>query len=394
MRQWAGPAILSFGFRPLFLLASVWAGFAMVIWIAMLSDLVDLPTRFDPVTWHSHEFLFGYLSAVIAGFLLTAVPNWTGRMPVVGWNLAGLAALWIIGRIAIAVSTALPVWLVTLADIAFLATLWLVVLREIVAGKNWRNLPVLALVGVLIGANLLFHFEAANGDYAAQGYGLRLGTSVVLILVSLIGGKIIPSFTRNWLVQQKADALPTPPMQRYDKVTLVLTILTFLTWTIAPTLPLLAVALLGISVLHLVRLWRWKGTSTGSEPLVWVLHVAYAFIPLGAFLNAIAILAPDIIAQATALHVWTAGAIGLMTVAVMTRASLGHSGKPLHAGRATTLIYVSLILSVFAREAADFASDFRMTLLNASGFLWLGCFVGFAVTYGPMLMRPKQDNPT
>lgn len=390
IRRWDGPAILSFGFRPMFLLAGLWAAGAMVIWIAMLSGLVSLPTRFDPVTWHSHEFLFGYLGAVIAGFLLTAVPNWTGRLPVVGWHLAGLTSLWIVGRLAIMFSTYLPVWAVTGADLMFSATLWLVILREIIAGKNWRNLPVLALVGVLILANLIFHLEAANGEYAAKGFGLRLGLSVILVLVALIGGKIIPSFTRNWLVKQGATGLPTPPMQLFDKVTLLATVATLLGWTIAPESAVSGAALIAIAVLHGIRLSRWRGVSTTDEPLVWVLHAAYAFVPLGALLNAVAILAPQMLPQGTAIHVWTAGAIGLMTLAVMSRATLGHSGHALHADRGTTLVYLALVGSVTLRVAADFVPMWRTAVLDGSGLLWIVCFAGFTAIYGPMLLRKRK----
>ncbi len=390
VRRWDGPAILSFGFRPLFLLAGLWAACAMIVWIAMLSGLVTLPTRFDPVTWHSHEFLFGYLGAVIAGFLLPAVPNWTGRLPVVGWHLAGLTSLWVLGRLAIMFSTYLPVWAVTGADLVFSATLWLVILREIIAGKNWRNLPVLALVGVLILANLIFHLEAANDGYAAKGFGLRLGLSVILVLVALIGGKIIPSFTRNWLVKQGATGLPTPPMQRFDKVTLLATVATLLGWTIAPESAVSGAALIAIAALHGIRLSRWRGVSTADEPLVWVLHAAYAFVPLGALLNAVAIIAPQMLPQSTAIHVWTAGAIGLMTLAVMSRATLGHSGHALHAGRGTMLIYLALIGSVALRVAADFVPLWRNAVLDGSGLLWIVCFAGFTAIYGPMLLRKRK----
>ncbi|HWL58539.1 MAG TPA: NnrS family protein [Paracoccus sp. (in: a-proteobacteria)] len=142
MRAWTGPALLTYGFRPFFLGASLWAAGAMVLWILMLSGAVELPTRFDPVTWHAHEFLFGYLGAVVAGFLLTAVPNWTGRLPVVGWPLACLCLLWLIGRAAVAVSMHLPVWLVALADLSLSLALIGFLTREIVSGRNWRNLIV------------------------------------------------------------------------------------------------------------------------------------------------------------------------------------------------------------------------------------------------------------
>ncbi len=390
MRGWRGPAVLSFGFRTMFLSAALWAVLAMVLWIAMLAGVIDVPTRFDLVAWHAHEFLFGYLGAVIAGFLLTAVPNWTGRLPVVGWNLAGLAALWLIGRIAVFASVYLPVWVVACFDLAFLMVLCAVILREVVAGKSWKNLPVLALVGVLVAANLLFHIEAARGG-AANGYGLRLGLSVVLVLVVLIGGKIIPSFTRNWLVKHGVARLPAPPMQRFDKAVLVVTVLVMAMWTAAPDARLTAVALLLMAALHAARLLRWQGVATRSEVLVWVLHVAYGFVPLGALLNALAILAPDVLSQAAALHVWTAGAIGLMTLGVMTRASLGHSGRELHASNATTIAYYALILSVAARVLADIATDLRIILLDASGLFWIIAFGVFVLAYGPMLMTPKPQ---
>ncbi len=390
MPEWRGPTLLSYGFRPLFLLAGLWATGSMILWIAMLSGSLQIPSRFDPATWHAHEFLFGYLSAVIAGFLLTAVPNWTGRSPVLGWQLAGLVVLWIIGRVAVFASASLPVWGMVLADLAFLIVLWTVIAREIVTSKKWANLPVLILIGVFILANLLFHVEAVTGGYAAQGYGLRLAVSVVLTLVVLIGGKIIPSFTRNYLTKQGAVRLPTPPMQRFDKLTIAATIMVLLGWTLAPDTRLTGVGLIMIAGLHLMRLARWSGATTLAEPLVWVLHLAYVFVPLGALLNGAAFWAPDVITQVAALHVWTAGALGLMTVAVMTRATLGHTGHALHAGGATTLIYLSLILSVISRVLADVWPLFRDQLLNLSALFWVACFGGFVVAYGPMLLRSKK----
>lgn len=390
MREWRGPAILSFGFRPMFLIATAWAVIEMIAWIAMLSGHLNLPTRFDPVTWHAHAFLFGYLSAVIAGFLLTAVPNWTGRLPVVGWRLGGLSVLWIVGRLAVMASAGLPVWVVVVADSAFLVALWAVIAREIISGKKWNNLPVLLLVAVFMLANVVFHIEAANGVIAAQGYGLRSGVAVALVLVSLIAGKIIPSFTRNWLAKRGTENLPTPPMQRFDKATLLATILALGIWVVAPHAALTGLGLLTIAALHLIRLMRWSGVATLGEPLVWVLHLAYAFVPLGALFNGVAILTPGAISQATALHIWTAGALGLMTIAVMSRASLGHAGYPLTAGSGTTLVYGSLVMSVLARVAADFAPFYREGLLYLSALFWIGCFGGFVVVYGPMLVRAKK----
>ena len=201
-RAWRGPAILSQGFRPFFLGAAVWAAFSMMLWVPMLTGHVTLPAAFDPVGWHAHEFLYGYLGAVMAGFLFTAVPNWTGRLPVVGWPLGALAVLWLAGRAAVTVGEGLPPLALAAIDLAFPVAVALILLREIVAGRNWRNLIVLGMLAVFVLGNVLFHREAARGGYAAQGHGLRLGLGAGVMMIAVIGGRIVPSFTRNWLVRR------------------------------------------------------------------------------------------------------------------------------------------------------------------------------------------------
>jgi len=389
MRRWTGPAILTYGFRPFFLLASVWAAMAMAMWIAMLAGAFALPSRFDPVSWHGHEFLFGYLGAVVAGFLLTAVPNWTGRLPVVGWRLGGLVTLWLAGRLAVAVSALIPAWAVIVVDLAFPIVLSGVILREIVAGKNWNNLIVLAMLGVFAIANLIFHLEALRGGYAAQGYGLRLGLATGIMMVTVIGGRIVPSFTRNWLVKAGRDARPAAPMQRFDKLALLLTLAGLLLWVVLPGHPTSGWALLVMALIQGVRLVRWKGVHTGAEPLVWVLHAGYALVPLGAALLALGILVPQWIGTVATQHVWMAGAIGLMTLAVMTRATLGHSGQALHAGPGTTALYVALVAGVATRLAAGVWPGMATVLYSLAGLLWIAAFLGFALLYGPLLLRAK-----
>ncbi|MCX7560185.1 NnrS family protein [Sulfitobacter sp. F26204] len=391
MRQWRGPAVLSFGFRPLFFLAALWAAGAMVAWVLMLSGRFALPTRFDPVTWHAHEFLFGYLGAVIGGFLLTAVPNWTGRLPVVGWSLGGLAFLWVVGRLCVALSLYLSPVSVALGDMAFLLALSLVILREIVVGKNWRNLPVLALIGVFLIANLLFHLQAAEDGFAAQGFAQRLGLAVVLMLISVIGGRIIPSFTRNWLVKRGATTMPAPPMQWFDKACLVVTFAILLLWGFAPLHVVTGALMLILSGLHIARLARWRGLQTLVDPMLWVLHVAYGFLPFGALAMAVSILMPEMLSQAAALHVWTAGTVGLMTVAVMTRATRGHAGEELQADRSTVVIYLALIGSVLLRVCADSFAGVRDHMLHGSALLWCVSFALFLIAYGPMLLRARRE---
>ena len=387
MRAWTGPTILSYGFRPFFLGAAFWAALAMMVWVAMLSGSATLPSAFDPVSWHAHEFLFGYLGAVIAGFLLTAVPNWTGRPPIVGWWLGALAGLWLAGRGVVAISADLPAVLVAGTDLAFPVILAGVILREIVAGRNWRNLIVLGILGVFFIGNALFHWEAARGGYAAKGYGLRLGLGAGIMMIAVIGGRVVPSFTRNWLVKRQSAVLPTPPMQRFDKAALVVLLAALLLWVGWPDKMLTGITLAFAGGLHVIRLARWVGHRTLAEPLVTVLHVGYAFVPLGALVLAVEIIVPGSVSMAGAQHLWMAGAIGLMTLAVMTRATLGHSGQALTAGPGTVTIYVALIVAVLARVAAGAWPGYAHGLHMVSGLGWIVAFGGFALVYGALLLR-------
>lgn len=386
MRAWQGPAILSFGFRPFFLFGALWAALAMVLWMLMLTGSLELPTRFDPVSWHAHEFLFGYLGAVLAGFLLTAVPNWTGRLPIVGWPLAGLVALWGVGRVAVAVSAWLPWWAAMALDLAFPLALAAVLAREIVAGRNWKNLTVLALVLSLSLANALFHIDAAQGGFPAGGIGLRLGLGGAVLLISLIGGRIVPSFTRNWLAQRRNPALPVPSGQA-DSLVVLVTLAVLAVWVVWPWQPVTAGLCLLAGAAQLWRLSRWSGRHTGAESLVWVLHAGYLFVPLGFLAVAAGWFLPGM--GPAAQHVWMAGAVGLMTLAVMTRASLGHAARPLHATRPITAIYGALILSVLARFLSG-AFPAEIWLLHGAATAWIVAFAGFAVIYWPILAYPKQ----
>ncbi|MBU3030609.1 NnrS family protein [Paracoccus marinaquae] len=390
MRAWRGPALLSFGFRPMFLGAAIWAALAMVLWLLAMAGRIDLPTRFDPASWHAHEFLFGYLSAVIAGFLLTAVPNWTGHLPVIGWPLGGLLCLWIAGRLAILFSTAMPPAAAALADLAMPVALLAFLAREVIRGRNWRNLPPLTLLGVFTLGNAVFHWEAAQGHAAAQGFGLRIGLGAAVMLIALVGGRILPSFTRNWLVRQGPGRLPVPPMQGFDRIGLMALLAALVVWIAAPEARLSALMLAAAGALHLLRLSRWAGERTGPEPLLWILHLGYAFLPAGALVIAAAILWPGLLGPAPAQHLWMAGAIGSMTLAVMTRSTLTHTGQRPEAGRGTLVLYLSLLLAVAARLAAGLWPSQSTALLTLSGLAWIGAFGGFALLYGPALLRPRQ----
>ncbi len=378
--------LFSHGYRPFFLLAGLNAWASMLPWLYTLSG-GSVPTQgWPPQTLHAHEMIFGTVVAVIAGFLMTAVPNWTGRLPIVGWRLGGLAALWLAGRIAVMVSFYLPTAVVAIIDLSFPLLLFATIGREIVVGRNWRNLIVLGMLAVLTIGNALFHWEAALGDFAARGVGFRLSLCTAIMMIAVIGGRIVPSFTRNWLVKHNPGRLPTPPMQRFDKVTLLVLLAAVILWVALPSHISTGVTLVLAGALHLIRLMRWAGHRTLAEPLVTVLHLGYIFLPLGALAIGAEVLTPDLFGKAAAQHLWMGGAIGLMTLAVMTRATLGHTGRPLTANRGTCAIYAALIIAVLARVCAGVWPTEAAALHVLSGGAWLGAFAGFAVLYGRLLL--------
>ena len=386
-RPWSGPALLSAGFRPFFLLAGLWAMLALPLWLAAFRGHVALPSAFGPVTWHAHEMLFGFVQAAIAGFLLTAVPNWTGRMPIQGWSLGGLAFLFLSGRVAVTFSAATGPGIAALVDLAFPAALIAALGREIVVGRNWRNLPMIGALSLFGAANALIHLEAL-GWAATAALGLRLGIGVVLLLVGLVGGRIIPSFTRNWLVKRGATRLPAP-IGRFDAAVMAVTALALAVWVVAPDRALVA-PLMGLaSLANFVRVARWRGYLTAAEPLVWVLHLGFFWLPVGLALMAIAPLAP--LLPSAALHALTGGAMATMILAVSTRATLGHTGRALHADRATTTIYALVTVAAITRTVAGVPSAGYVTLLMVAGAAWAGAFALFLLVYGPMLLQPRKN---
>ena len=387
VRAWTGPVILTYGYRPFFLMAGAWAVLAMTFWVAMLAGWAPALTRFDPVSWHAHEMLFGFLGAVLAGFLLTAVPNWTGRLPIIGWPLAGLAGLWLLGRLAVAFAGLLSPVLVGVLDLLFPTVLAATIGREILAGQNKRNLPLLALLVLFIISNALFHVSAARGGYAAGGVGFRMGLAIAVMLVTLIGGRVIPSFTRNWLVKRKESDLPAP-FGVIDQATLVVTLVSLISWVALPDYSITAVLSAFAGFANLIRLSRWSPLKTRSEALLWILHVGYLFVPLGFLAIAVSVwdfgASPPIGAQ----HIWMVGAVGVMPLAMMTRASLGHAGRPLTAGRGVAAVYWLVLASVVMRFIGAFdAAPFW--LMYVSALSWIAGFLGFCVLYWPILTKPR-----
>lgn len=385
LRAYDGPALFSYGFRPFFLLGSLYSGCAILAWLPALYGELSLTTAFAPRDWHVHEMLFGYVSAVMTGFLLTAVPNWTGRLPIQGAPLLALVLIWIAGRTAVTFSGQIG-WLPAAAiDAAFLLTLAAVAAREIVTGQNWRNLKVVAIVTILAASNIAFHLEAALRGSAE--YATRLAISTIVLLLVLIGGRIVPSFTRNWLARQGAGRLPAP-FDLFDKLSIAATVAALVAYIVLPLAPITGAALTLAGLLQAARLARWVGYRSAREPLVLILHVGYAFIPIGFLLLGSA--AFDLLPGSAGIHAWTGGAFGTMTLAVMTRATLGHTGRDLVASPATQLIYALVVIAAVSRIGAALIAAWNEPLLHVAAFAWAAAFIGFTLSYGPLLCRPKK----
>ena len=389
-REHAGPVILSAGFRPFFLGAAIWAAVAIPLWLGAYAAGLVVPTRLAPPVWHAHEMVFGYAAAAVAGFLLTAIPNWTGRMPLQGGPLAILVLLWAIGRAGVLLSTAIGAPAAAIADLSFPAVFLAVVAREILAGKNWRNLPMLGALSLLLIGNVLVHLEALGiADTAALGN--RLGIATLLMLISLVGGRIIPSFTHNWLAKARPEVSPPVSTRRLDLAVLIVTGLALLVWAPAPDVPATPWAVLVAGIAVAVRLSRWRGRQTVREPLLLILHVGYSWLALGPLLLGLSGLT-GILPATAALHALTVGAVGTMTLAVMTRASLGHTGRPLTAGPVTTAIYALITLAAVLRVLSPLAGDRIELALWLAGAAWSSAFGLFAVFYGRILTRPRVRN--
>lgn len=377
-----GPALFSYGFRPFFAAASVFGLVVVPLWLLIWRGTLDYQGQFPAVDWHIHEMIFGYGSAVLAGFLFTAVPNWTGRMPVRGWPLAVLFAVWVLGRLVLWTGYLSAVQ-VLLADSSFLLLVAAMIAREVIAGQNWRNLKVLVPVLLLAGANILFHLEVMQGG--SSDYGRRLGIALLVFLIMLIGGRIIPSFTRNWLAKERGRdvAMPTP-FARFDALSLALGAAALLGWTFTPEALMSGLLLLLAGVLHVARLTRWQGNAVLGSPLLIMLHVAYAFIPLGLMVSGFAAL--GLMDQIAAVHLLGIGAIGGMTTAVMMRASLGHTGRALVAGPGLTLGFGLLLLASIARVAGHLAPGLELDGVHLSAGLWTLSFALLCLRMLPWLL--------
>ena len=384
--NYQGPAFLSYGFRPFFLCTALFAGVVIPIWALILTGAGDAKFLYASRDWHVHEMLFGFLPAVITGFLLTAIPNWTERPPLRGTPLLLLVALWLSGRLAIAIPWPAPL-VSAVVDVTFLVMLAAYVWREIAAGKAWDRAPIGVIITLYAGANILFHTLALNGT--ETDLPERMPLSLMMMLLALIGGRITPTFTSDYLTEQDIPVQPAP-FSRFDGLSLILVAAAAMSWTVQPQAIATGWILVTAGFIHAIRLSRWRGWTAWREPLVLILHLGYGWLALSLFILGGSILGLGL-QTADAIHALTTGAMGAMTLAVMTRATLGHTGRPRHAGPMTVVIYMLVNLGAIIRvfgPATGLPTNF---MLGAAAATWSGAYLLFAALYGPLLIRPSID---
>jgi uncharacterized protein involved in response to NO len=381
--DYARPAFLSGGFRPFFLLAALFAAAAVPVWLAAYTHGYAVPGALPAMLWHAHEMIYGYGLAAVTGFLLTAIPNWTGRLPIAGVPLAALAVLWLGGRVAMFTT---PV-AAAAVDLAYTVVLAAVVAREVVAAKRFHNLPVVATLVLLLAGNALVHLHALDIAYTAA-LGNRIGIATLVALISLIGGRIVPSFTHNWLARLRPQGPMPAPHDGVDTACLLIVVSSLVAWVAAPASSATGALAIAGGVAAAVRLARWRGLATFREPLLFILHAGYAWVAIGLLLLGVNVLT-DFVPAGAPLHALTAGAVGTMTLAVMTRASLGHTGRPLVAGPGTLAIYVCITLAAILRVAAPLAPS-PVIATSLAGVAWTAAFILFVLSYGPLLIQEKQ----
>ena len=380
------PALLSYAFRPFFLFNGIYAILIVLAWLMTLHG-VGLPLA-TPM-WHSHEMLIGFAMATVAGFSLTAVANWTGRPAVKGMPLALLVTSWLAGRLAMIFFSWLPAGLVFLLDMLFPVLLTILLGREIIGGRSKRNYVLIAIMVFVALLNVLYHLGANQWMPGYDRLAIYLLIHTLVVLVTIIAGRIVPAFTGNWLRSQGKTDMPVNN-DLTNRSALWLTIVVGLAASFMPYHPLTGILAFAAALVHGFRLSRWKAFATTSNPLLFVLHVAYLWLPVGYILLGCAVFG-WLFAPTAALHALTMGAIGSMILAVTTRVALGHTGRPLQAARATVMAYWIFMIAVLIRVFGPLISGNYLLMIDLSAMGWMLAFAIFTWVYWPILSRKRVD---
>jgi uncharacterized protein involved in response to NO len=384
-----GPVFFAAGFRPFFLSAGVAAALLVPLWLLMFLGVLNAELPYPSVAWHGHEMVFGFGAAAVGGFLLTAVPNWTNTHHVSGQPLMVLFGCWLAGRVAMLLGGVLPPLLVAAIDLAYLPLLGVLMAGPLIKAGKWRNIAFLPILGVLFLANLCVHLQAVAGVASAMN-GVYLGIFVLLLMITIVGGRIIPSFTQSWLRMQHrpVELHPIGWIEKGGAAGSL--VLAGVVHVAAPGSAAAGVAALAAAAIHGVRLSRWHGAKTLANPILWVLHLGYLWMAVGLALLGVSVFV-HVLPASAAIHALTAGCIGTMVIAVMSRASLGHAGHPLEVAPATVRAYVLISLGALLRVVAPLSPGAMVLLTGAGGLAWTLGWLMFVAVYWPIVTRPRAD---
>jgi uncharacterized protein involved in response to NO len=375
----AGAPVFALGFRPFYLLAASFAFVAIPVWIAVYAGFTSIPAT--DLLWHVHEMVFGFAMAVVAGFLLTAVQNWTAIPTLRGRALQGLALLWLAGRCAALSGPSILFWTL---DVAFPLVLALYLLRLLLRANNRRNLPICVILGLLAAADFVFHAARAGSIDVSPLLPVHASILLLILLVTIIGGRVIPMFTRNGAPGSRPRQWPL-----LDQACLALLALAFLSWLFVPLKAVSITSLILSGSLQTIRLATWNPLATWRYPLVWTLHLSYSMLVAGVFLLAGSI--AGLCSTSTAFHMLAVGAMSGMICAMITRTALGHTGRLLRAGGAEIGVFSSIALAALLRLGANLTTNARPALLVCAAAAWSIAFLFYLSRYAFYLMRPRMD---
>lgn len=368
------------GFRPFFLFASLFSLLSLGIWGGFLSGLPLLPNNINPLWWHGHEMIFGFACAVVAGFLLTAVQNWTGQPGLKGLPLIGLFTVWLLPRLLFILPLDIPFVAIMFIDLMFLPLTAIALSISVVKVRQWRNFVFIPILSLLTLFNGFSYYGLITNQLQWANNGLYAAVILVGVIVALLGGRVIPFFTERATQWQRHSPIPVLEWLSFASL-LALVASLFL-----PQIILLTRALAGIAGMVLLLRWsRWGWQASWSVPLLWSLHLSYLCIPIGLILIATGL------PLSVGMHAITVGGLGGMILAMMSRVSLGHTGRQLKPARPMTLAFGLMLLATVFRVLAGLPSAWFIELMLAAIICWMLAFGCFCYYYAPMLCRVRAD---
>ena len=381
-------ALFDLAFRPLFLCGSTFSLIAILIWAGLFSGHLSLNVFGGGLWWHTHEMLFGFVCAIIMGFLLTAVQNWTSQKSINHLPLLALVLLWLSARLALIFPSTLPLWLVSALDISFLPVAAFFFVRPIIKVKLWRNLIFLPLLAALTLANIAMHYSVHFGDFGMVLPASKTAVLVVAMIMAIMGGRVMPMFTANGTGTPRVKDLNWLEKSALSSLLLVII---FNSGLISLPNIVNALLLFTAAVFHYIRVLRWRFWVTLRTPLVWSLHLSYSFIPTGLLLFGINQIS-DVITTSQAIHAITVGAIGMMILSMISRVSLGHTGRVIKVGKIMTSAFIVLLLAALVRIFGQLFTDNYMLVIISSALLWALAYGCFVALYTSILIKKRIDN--